>query len=86
MFDPDAIDAPKDYRPNRPTAADHKARHHMIFGYGPCACVAQDHVVEILTSALLGLLMLPRLTWADGWLSRIRYDGPTISRMRLRAA
>ena len=38
--------------------------------------------VEMLVSALIGLLTLPALRGVGG----IRYDGPMISRMRLRPA
>lgn len=70
------------YRPGRKFKDPHDA--YMIFGKGERACIAQRHGVEILVSALVGLLMLPRLRWADPWYARIRYDGPAISSLRLR--
>ncbi len=87
MFDRDAVCRAEVYDPSRPLdeRGDSKG-HYFIFGDGDRACPAQDHVIEILTSALLGLLMLPRLTWADRWFRRIRYDGPIITRLRLKSA
>ncbi len=58
----------------------------MMFGYSKRRCPAKDHAVDMLTSAFIGLLTLPELRWADPWGSRIVYDGPMISRMRLRIA
>jgi len=87
MFDHDAISRAEVYDPSRPLDQRGDAEgHYFIFGHGARACPAQDHVVEILTSALMGLLMLPRLTWADRWFGRIRYDGPIITRLRLKSA
>jgi hypothetical protein len=59
--------------------------YHMIFGLGARSCIAPHHVIEILTSAAVGLLTLPRLHWADPWWARLRYDGPIVVRLRLRA-
>ncbi len=57
--------------------------YHLVFGLGPRHCIAQDHVVEILTSALAGLLTLERLTVGRRRCGgAMRYDGPIISRMR----
>ena len=57
---------------------------YLMFGMKERACIAQYQVVEILVSALAGLLALPQLRWADQWLSRMKYDGPIISEPRLR--
>jgi hypothetical protein len=59
---------------------------YLMFGMRERACIAQYQVVEILVSALAGLLVLPQLTWADSWFSRMKYDGPIISEFRLRFA
>jgi len=85
MFDPEAMAKPWVYRPDRPVAERCDAQgRYLIFGLGPRSCIAQEHVVEMLVSALVGLLTLPRLEWADPWFSRISYDGPIITRMRLK--
>jgi hypothetical protein len=57
---------------------------YLMFGLGDRSCIAKHQVVAMLVSALAGLLTLPGLRWADPWSSRIAYDGPTITRMRLR--
>lgn len=82
MADPDALRSPAVFRPGRsmPPAGP----HHLLFGHGPRTCIGADHVVEILTSAMVGLMTLPPLRWA-GWLCRMRYDGPIVVRMRLEA-
>jgi cytochrome P450 len=56
----------------------------LMFGHGPRQCPAKSQAVAILESALLGLLTLPKLRFADGWGQRIQCDGPMVSRMRLR--
>lgn len=85
MFDPDAITHPNRYIPGRADAdwSDIDNRY-LMFGYGPRSCIAKHQVVEVLVSALAGLLLLPRLMWADPWWRRIGYEGPIIVRMRLR--
>ena len=85
MFDPLAVNQPDQYVPGRADSdwTDIENRY-LMFGYGPRRCIAKDQVVEILVSALAGLLLLPRLKWDRWWKLRIRYDGPTIVRMRLR--
>jgi cytochrome P450 len=85
MFDPEGAAAASVCPFHAARAPGPAGPYHLIFGHGPRSCIAQDQVVEILTSALTGLLTLPRLTWRDfgGW--RMRYDGPIISRMRLKA-
>lgn len=59
---------------------------YVMFGYGERRCPAKDQAVTMLTSAFIGLLTLPQLHWADRWGKRMAYDGPMISRMRLRMA
>jgi hypothetical protein len=54
----------------------------MMFGYGDRQCPARHYAVEIITSALIGLLTLPELELAEP----IAYDGPLMSRMRMRVA
>jgi hypothetical protein len=81
MFDPAAVSKPNLYWPERPAKTEDRMMH---FGFGPRPCVGQLHVVEILVSAATGLLLMPPLRWADPWWSRIGYDGPIVSRMRLR--
>jgi hypothetical protein len=49
-------------------------------------CPAKDYAVDILTSALIGLLTLPELRLARDDGSAIVYDGPLMSRMRVRFA
>jgi len=55
----------------------------LMFGHAERACIAKDHVVEVLVSALIGLLSLPNLRWGHRF-RRIEYDGPTIRHMPLR--
>jgi len=69
--------------PHRHWGSDDGLRY-LMFGYGDRQCPAKNHAVTILTSALIGLLTLPRLRWADRRGSRIGYDGPMITRIRLR--
>jgi cytochrome P450 len=57
-----------------------------IFGAGPRACVAREQVVELLVSALIGMLSLPLLGFADAGRKRIVYDGPILTRVRLSTA
>jgi cytochrome P450 len=56
----------------------------LMFGHGSRRCIAREPVVEMLVSALIGLLRLPGLRFADPWWARFRGDGPAIVRMRLR--
>lgn len=55
-----------------------------LFGIGPRNCIARREVVELLVSAVIGLLQLPELVYADPWWRRIAYDGPIITRLRVR--
>ena len=56
----------------------------LMFGYGTRQCPAMVYAVEILTSALIGLLTLPELRLARGEGKAITYDGPLMSQMRVR--
>lgn len=84
MFDDSAMEDANAaaYRPGREFKSEHD--RYLIFGMGPRACIAQHQAVEILVSALAGLLLLPRLRWADPWYTRIKYEGPAICKLRLR--
>ena len=57
-----------------------------MFGYGDRQCPAKTYAVDILTSALIGLLTLPELRLAHDDGKAIMYDGPLMSRMRVRFA
>ena len=85
LFDDAASPDAGSYCPMRRVGGKPEPWLTMMFGHGKRQCPAQDVALTILTSALIGLLLLPELTWADGWFSRIGYDGPMVSRMRLRA-
>lgn len=85
LFDPHGMEDINAYCPSRDWKSDGDIRF-LMFGLGDRQCPAKDHAVEILTSALIGVLTLPRLGWTDRWGSRIGYDGPLINRMRLRLA
>jgi len=74
--------SPDRYDPGRQFL--HPEDRQLVFGRGGRQCVARDHATEALTSALIGLLRLPDLGWADPWWRRMRYDGPAIASMRLR--
>jgi cytochrome P450 len=58
----------------------------LMFGYGRRQCPAKDYAVDILTSALTGLLTMPELRLARDDGKAITYDGPLMSRMRVRFA
>lgn len=55
-----------------------------IFGVGGRSCIARDDVLELLVSAMIGLLQLPALDYADRWWRRLRYDGPIVTGLRLK--
>jgi len=82
MSDPAAMHDPQAYRPGR-KFKDERDRF-LMFGWAGRQCPGRDPVVEILASALLGIVRLPRLTWASPWWRRVQFDGPIISGMRLR--
>lgn len=83
MFDTRVNPSLEQFDPQRDWGSDEALRWWM-FGHGPRQCPAMSQAVVVLESALLGLLRLPRLCWADALGRRIRYDGPMVSRMRLR--
>jgi cytochrome P450 len=85
LFDARGVPAPTRFCPHRAWGAEADSRY-LMFGFGDRQCPARDHAVTMITSALIGLLTLPELRWADRWGARMRYDGPMISRMRLRQA
>jgi cytochrome P450 len=82
MSDPAAMRDPEVYRPGR-KFVDERDRY-LMFGWGARQCPGRDPVVEILASALVGLMRLPQLGWADPWWRRLQFDGPIIRSMRLR--
>lgn len=82
MSDPAAMRDPQVYRPGRKFKDEHD--RHLMFGWGARQCPGRDPVVEILASALLGIVRLPKLRWASPWWRRVQFDGPIISGMRLR--
>lgn len=89
MFDSRGVERPSRYCPQREWGSEANTRLRLrllMFGMGSRQCPALEPAVEILVSALIGVLTLPRLRWADRWGSRIGYDGPMINRMRLRLA
>lgn len=81
MFDPAATDDPGEFRPGRTWHRDEKDRH-MVFGFGHRHCAGQEHALEILTSLLIGLLLLPqpcRLAHRKA----LVYDGPAVAHLHL---
>jgi len=82
LFDPGAVDDSRKFCPHRKWQ-DEELRW-LMFGYGSRHCPARDYAVEIITSALIGLLTLPELRLADDESRAIMYDGALMSRMRVR--
>lgn len=80
MFDPAAVDRPGDFLPYR-TWRDEDDRY-MVFGHGDRKCPGSEHALEMLTSLLLGLLMLPRLCRLAGRKAMV-YDGPAAAHLHL---
>ncbi|TPQ31398.1 hypothetical protein C2U70_24155 [Bradyrhizobium guangdongense] len=86
MFDPDVT---KDIKPFKDISQFCPTRNWgnqadlrwLMFGYGTRQCPAMKYAVEILTSALIGLLILPELKLARGEGKAIAYDGALMSRM-----
>jgi cytochrome P450 len=82
LFDPNAVPQSGRFCPERDWGKNDALRY-LMFGYGYRQCPARDHAVEILTSALIGLLTLPRLQLARGEGKAIAYDGPLMLCMRM---
>ncbi|MHC2677581.1 cytochrome P450 [Bradyrhizobium diazoefficiens] len=83
LFDPSAVPQSGRFCPNRDWGSEDALRY-LMFGYGYRQCPARDYAVDILTSALIGLLTLPRLQLARGEGKAIAYDGPLMLCMRMR--
>lgn len=82
LFDPDAVADSKQFCPHREWKD--KELRWLMFGYGSRHCPARDHAVEIITSALIGLLTLPELQLAGR--KAIAYEGALMSGMGIRFA
>lgn len=92
MFDPAVVQHPSRYWPQRwagqgldqapePDSLDDTLRR-LVFGAGDRACLGRDAALEVLVSALAGLLTLPGLRWQHSpWPAsrNIRLDGPLIT-------
>ncbi|PDT86876.1 hypothetical protein CO669_28335 [Bradyrhizobium sp. Y36] len=83
LFDPSVVSDSRSFCPERDWGSEDPLRY-LMFGYGYRQCPARDHAVDILTSALIGLLTLPRLQLARGEGKAITYDGPLMLTMRMR--
>ncbi len=82
LFDPRVVSDSARFCPHR-SWPDEDLRW-LMFGYGERRCPAREYAVEILTSALIGLLTMPELRLAHDDGKAIVYDGPLMSRMRVR--
>ncbi|WFU37903.1 cytochrome P450 [Bradyrhizobium sp. CB82] len=82
LFDSDVVKDSNKFCPARDWGKDEDLRW-LMFGYGTRQCPAMVYAVEILTSALIGLLILPELQLAKSEGKAITYDGPLMSRMRV---
>ena len=80
MFDPAAVDRPGDFLPYRTWR--HEDDRYMVFGHGDRRCPGSEHVLEMLTSLLVGLLMLPRPCRLAGRKAMV-YDGPAAAHLHL---
>jgi cytochrome P450 len=85
LFDSRAVPDSSRFCPHRNWGNEDRLRW-LMFGYGDRQCPAKDYAVEIITSALIGLLILPELRLARDEGKAITYDGPLMSRMRMRFA
>lgn len=85
LFDRRAVRQPGRFCPHRDWGSQEGLRW-LMFGYGTRQCPAREHAVDILTSALIGLLTMPELRLASDDGKAIAYDGPLMSRMRVRCA
>ena len=85
LFDSGAVAKSSQFCPHRDWGKQESLRY-LMFGYGERQCPAKEYAIEILTSALIGLLTLPEIRLADDAGKAIEYDGPLMSRMRVRFA
>jgi Cytochrome P450 len=83
LFDPRAVPDSGQFCPQRNWRHEKDLRY-LMFGYGSRQCPAKDYAVDILTSALIGLLTLPELRLERDDSKAIIYDGALMTRMRLR--
>lgn len=81
MFDPRALQRPDDFEPGAARWVDADDRY-LVFGHGQRRCPGHEHAMEILVSALVGLLMLPRPPRREGRGAQT-YDGPVTDHLRL---
>lgn len=84
MFDPKATARSAAYCPHRQWQQGDDGLRYLMFGYGERQCPARFRAVEILTSALIGLLTLPELR-LDGR-KAVSYEGPLMAHMLMRRA
>jgi cytochrome P450 len=85
LFDSRAVPDSGRFCPHRDWG-DEEGLRWLMFGYGHRQCPARHSAVDILTSALIGLLILPELRLARDDGKAITYDGPLMSRMSVRFA
>ena len=82
LFDPRVVSASDAYDPSRPWPD--RDERTLMFGYGERRCPGRDRAIDILVSALIGVLSLPRVhqpQWPSPW--RMKYDGPMVESMPL---
>lgn len=82
MFDPRVVSANDAYDPARPWLD--RDERTLMFGYGERRCPGRDRAIDILVSAMIGVLSLPRIR-QPRWPSpgRMKYDGPMVESMPL---
>lgn len=85
LFDSRAVLQASSYCPDRHVDPLEPVQY-LMFGYGERQCPAKEHALTLLTSALIGVLRLPELCWAEPLGRRIEYDGPMVRHMSLRFA
>ena len=81
MFDPAATERPGEFRPGRKWIRNDEDGY-LVFGFGDRRCPGQDHALEMLTSLVIGLLLLPhpcRLAHRKA----LVYDGPAVAHLHL---
>jgi Cytochrome P450 len=83
LFDSRAVPDSGRFCPHRNWRHE-KGLRYLMFGYGTRQCPAKDYAVDILTSALIGLLTLPELRLERDDRKAIIYDGALMTRMRVR--